>query len=200
MGLLLLGSVIANAQSTNNVLVLGDSLSAAYGLPPEQGWVAALQKRFAEKDIQFVNASVSGATTAAGLARLPALLQQHKPEWVVLELGANDGLQGKPIPYIRRNLSTLIEQAQGSGSEVLLLGVRLPPNLGQRYTEPFFEMYAELAAKYQLAYVPFILEGVAGDERLMQDDGLHPNAEGQKVMARHLGQSLERFLSVEASR
>lgn len=194
MGLLLFGSVIVNAQSTSTVLVLGDSLSAAYGLSPEQGWVAAMQNRFAEEDIKFVNASISGATTAAGLSRLPALLQRHNPQWLVLELGANDGLQGKPIPYIRRNLASLIEQAQAAGSEVMLLGVRLPPNLGKRYTEPFFSVYGDLAQEYQLNYLPFILEGVAGDPRLMQSDGLHPNAEGQKVMSKLLHGPLEQFL------
>lgn len=196
LGLLLLSSAVVDARSSDKVLVLGDSLSAAYGLPPEQGWVAALSRHFADRNIQFVNASVSGATTAAGLERLPKLLQQHNPDWVVLELGANDGLQGKPIKYIERNLTMLIEQSLSAGSHVVLLGVRLPPNLGRRYTEPFFEMYGDLAEKYQLHYVPFILEGVAGNDKLMQGDGLHPNAAGQKVMTDHLLAPFSDFLSV----
>lgn len=199
LGLLLTCSVIVSAESTNKVLVLGDSLSAAYGLPPEHGWVAALSRRFASNQIEFVNASVSGATTAAGLERLPTLLKQHQPDWVVLELGANDGLQGKPIGYIRNNLEALIKQAKAADSRVILLGIRLPPNLGRRYTEPFFEMYATLAKEYQLDYVPFILDGVAGNEQLMQDDGLHPNKKGQEVMANQLGDRFGEFLGTQTS-
>lgn len=195
LGLLMLSSVSARAQSTSTVLVLGDSLSAAYGLSPEQGWVAAMRDRFKDNPFTFENASISGATTAAGLARLPSLMRQYNPKWVVLELGANDGLQGKPLAYIRRNLTALIQQAQAGGAEVMLVGVRLPPNLGHRYTEPFFAMYGELAQAYQLAYVPFLLEGVAGDKRLMQSDGLHPNAEGQQVMVQLMGAALEQFLT-----
>lgn len=196
-GLLLLSSVIVDARSAHKVLVLGDSLSAAYGLPSEQGWVDALARHFADDDIHFVNASISGATTAAGLERLPALLLQHEPEWLVLQLGANDGLQGKPLDYIDRNLTTLIEQASAAGSRVILLGVRLPPNLGRRYTEPFFAMYAGLAQKYQLHYVPFILDGVAGDAKLMQADGLHPNAAGQQVVTAQLLGQFGEFLLAE---
>lgn len=193
-GLILYSSVTAKTPSATKVLVMGDSLSAAYGLPPEQGWVAALQQRFSEAGAEFVNASVSGATTAAGLERLPRLLEQHRPHWVFLELGANDGLQGKPLGYIKGNLRALIENAQEAGAKVILVGVRLPPNLGARYTEPFFDMYAELAQEYHLHYIPFVLQGVAGDSRYMQADGLHPNAAGQEIMAEYLGSHLQSFL------
>lgn len=199
LGLLLTCSVNVSAESTSKVLVLGDSLSAAYGLPPEQGWVAALSRRFANSQIELVNASISGATTAAGLERLPMLLKQHQPDWVALQLGANDGLQGKPIGYIQNNLETLITQAQSANSRVILLGIRLPPNLGRRYTEPFFDMYATLAKEYELNYIPFILDGVAGNEQLMQDDGLHPNQEGQKVMADQLGKRFSEFFGIQPS-
>lgn len=194
---MLCGSVAAKAPGATKVLVLGDSLSAAYGLPPEQGWVAALQQRFTDARVEFVNASVSGATTAAGLERLPGLLKQHQPSWMFLQLGANDGLQGKPITYIKNNLRALIVRAQDAGVEVILAGVHLPPNLGARYTEPFFSMYADLAQEYDLHYVPFVLQGVAGDARYMQSDGLHPNAAGQKIMADSLGSQLQSFLFAE---
>lgn len=204
-GLLMSSGIVANVEPVekalaSKVLVLGDSLSAAYGLPPEQGWVAALSRHFAASQIRFINASVSGATTASGLQRLPALLRQHQPDWVVIELGANDGLQGKPIPYIKRNIDALIKQAKAADSRVVLLGVRLPPNLGRRYTDPFFGIYETLADKHQLHYVPFILEGVAGNGDLMQDDGLHPNVQGQKVMAKMLTDQFSAFFGAQHAR
>ncbi len=176
---LISSSVLA---SNRTVLVLGDSLSAAYNLPEEEGWVALLAQRLASEDISVVNASVSGATTAAGLQLLPELLQSHRPELLVLELGANDGLQGKPLVYIRRNLQRLIQSAQAQGVEVVLVGIRIPPNYGAAYTEPFFEQYAELAEQFELALVPFLLEGVAGNPELMMSDRLHPVAKAQPVL------------------
>ncbi len=172
---------VLDGSGPKKVLVLGDSLSAAYKLPAERGWVYLLQQRLRDQGAatQVVNASVSGATTAAGLQILPGALATHSPDVVLIELGANDGLQGKPVPYIRKNLQQLITLAQATGAKVVLLGVRLPPNFGARYTEPFFAQYAALAVQNNLTLVPFILKGVAGQSGLMMEDGLHPNAEGQ---------------------
>ena len=179
------------------ILVVGDSLSAAYNLAEEQGWVALLAQRMASKRLPYkvVNASVGGATTAAALQRFPVLVEEYKPATVILQIGANDGLQGKPVPYITANIERLITQAQGSGAEVLLIGVQLPPNFGERYTQPFFQQYRILAEKYQLAYVPFLLEGVAGRSDLMQKDGLHPTAEAQPIILDVVWPSLQGMLS-----
>lgn len=166
--------------------MLGDSLSAAYNIPREAGWVNLLREKIQAilPDATVINASVSGATTAAGLQVLPGHLRHYQPSLVILELGANDGLQGKPVPYITANLKRLIELSQQAGAEVILVGVRLPPNYGAGYTEPFFNQYAKLSEAYQLGYVPFILEGVAGRDEVMQEDGLHPEAKAQpRVLA-----------------
>ena len=177
---------VALAETT--ILVLGDSLSAAYKLPEEKGWVNLLHQELTQKKyaINLVNASISGITTVAGLQILPNALETHKPDIVILELGANDGLQGKPIAYISQNLSQLIEMAKSSGAEVLLLGIRLPPNFGSKYTEPFFQQFFDLASKHQVAHVPFLLEGVAGNPELMMSDGLHSSAAGQVVVLRNV--------------
>jgi len=163
------------------ILVLGDSISAAYYIPQESGWVNLMRQRFSKLNwpVKVINASISGATSAAGLQTLPPLLKQERPHMVVLELGGNDGLQGKPVSLISKNLRSLIEQSKSAGAEVLLLGMRLPPNLGARYTEPFHLQYSQLANNYQLQLVPFLLEGVAQNPELMQADGIHPTAEAQ---------------------
>ncbi len=166
------------------IAVLGDSLSAAYKLSLEQGWVALTKTHFDNMGmkVEFINASVSGITTTTGLQILPNLLEQQKPHILVIELGANDGLQGRPIKMISKNLAQLIQLAQKSGSNVLLLGVHMPPNRGKRYTEPFFEQFGDLADKYQTELVPFFMEGVAGNPEFMLDDGLHPNERGQELI------------------
>lgn len=165
------------------LLVVGDSLSAAYNLAEEQGWVYLLQQRLQQSKYRskytIVNSSVSGATSAAALQRLPALLKQYSPSLVILEIGANDGLQGKPVSHITNNLSRLIEMCLQADARVILTGIQLPPNYGARYTQPFFKQYASLAEKYQLPLVPFLLEGVAGNNMLMQPDRLHPTAAAQ---------------------
>lgn len=178
------------------ILVLGDSLSAAYKLSAEDGWAHLLVQRLADEGLDYsvVNASISGATTNAGLQRLPSLLEKHRPKFVLLELGANDGLQGMPVAGITRNLSSLVEQSQAAGAEVVLLGIQLPPNFGSRYTQPFFEQYANLAKKYQLALLPFLLEGVAGKQELMQKDGLHPTAEAQPIVLENVWGVLKEVL------
>jgi acyl-CoA thioesterase-1 len=181
IGLLLIGLQGAVAAQSRTILVLGDSLSAAHGLRTEQGWVALLQKRLQAQGYEYeaVNASASGETTSGGLARLPRALELHKPAIVVLELGANDGLRGLPLATTRDNLAGMIQLAEAADAKVLLIGIRLPPNYGQRYGNEFAGMYQSLAARFHLAWVPFLLEGVALDTRLMQEDGLHPSAEGE---------------------
>lgn len=178
------------------MLILGDSLSAAYGIEQEQGWVERIRTHWqtAKPDVRIVNASVSGATTAAGLNRLPDLLHRHDPRWLVIELGGNDGLQGKQINYIKRNLKQMIELAQQRNVEVFLVGMRLPPNLGKRYVEPFFAQYEELARSESTGYLPFLLDGVAGVDGHMQEDGVHPTAEGQKVMFKNIAPLLEQWV------
>ena len=160
--------------------MLGDSLSAAYGLPEEAGWVALLAGRLPADRV--INASVSGETTAGGLARLPALLQRWRPDWVLLELGGNDGLRGLPPGHSRDNLARMIERSRAAGARVLLIGIRLPPNYGQAYVRAFERIYPELARTHGVPLVPFLLDGVATRPELMQPDGIHPRAEAQPVM------------------
>jgi acyl-CoA thioesterase-1 len=166
------------------LLVLGDSLSAAYGLPLDQGWVSLLQRRIAERGLahRVVNAAISGDTVAGGLSRLPALLAEHQPAILVIELGANDGLRGFPPSKIEDDLVTLVEQAQTKGAQVLLIGVRLPPNYGPAYTERFQRLFATVSERTGVALVPRLLEGVADDLALMQADGLHPTVEAQPLI------------------
>ena len=166
------------------VLVLGDSLSAEYGLTRGSGWVALLDKKLkAEKiDAAIVNASISGETTSGGRSRLPALLSQHRPDVVVIELGANDGLRGQPVAAAAANLKTMIEASQKIKARVLLVGMRMPPNYGRAYTESFFGMYASLAKQYGSPLVPFMFEGIADKPKLFQADRLHPNADAQPII------------------
>lgn len=160
------------------ILVMGDSLSAAYGLSADQGWVALLRRRLAARgyDYTVVNASISGETTAGGVTRLPQALRQHKPAIVILELGANDGLRGLPITLMKQNLGRMISLSRDSGARVLLVGILLPPNYGPRYTQEFSAVYPALARTYRIPLVPFLLEGVAQDRNKLQADGLHPRA------------------------
>jgi len=169
------------AASDRTILVFGDSLSAAHGLRPEQGWVALLDKRLREQGYGYnvVNASVSGETTSGGLQRLPRALELNKPQIVVLELGANDALRGLPLSEAKDNLSKMVDLGEKAGARVLLVGMRIPPNYGPRYTADFVQMYSDLTARYHLAFVPFLLESVALDSSKMQEDGLHPNAQGE---------------------
>jgi len=181
MGLVLIGLQGAVAARARTILVFGDSLSAAYNLRAEQGWVALLQERLRAQGYGYVtvNASISGETTSGGLQRLPRALGLHRPAIVILELGANDGLRGLPLGTVRANLKRMIQLAEGAGAKVLLLGIRLPPNYGPRYGDGFANMYGELAAQFRLPLVPFLLQRVALNPELMQSDGLHPNAEGE---------------------
>lgn len=163
------------------ILVLGDSLSAAYGIPVEQGWVGLLQGRLVERGFphRVVNASISGDTTGSGLSRLPAALEQHRPAVVILELGANDGLRGQSPMAMGANLARMIELSRKAGARVLLAEMRIPPNYGPLYAQKFQATFGELAKRYDIPLIPFLLDGVAGNPGLIQDDGLHPRAEGQ---------------------
>ncbi len=176
-----MGVAAAGAPNERVLLVFGDSLSAAYGLRTDEGWVPQLQKRLSQQGYGYrvVNASSSGETTAGGRARLARALDTHDPDLVILELGANDGLRGLPVPTARENLAAMIRAAQQRNAKVLLVGILMPPNYGARYAESFSGMYPQLAAEFKVPLVPFLLEGVALDQNLMQADGMHPNAAGQ---------------------
>ena len=180
LGLMVLCGSAARAESPV-ILVLGDSLSAGYGIPVEKGWVSLLQRRLVERGFPYrvVNASISGDTTSGGLSRLPAALELHRPAIVVLELGANDGLRGQPPMAMSRNLSRMIERSQQAGARVLLAEMRIPPNYGPLYAQKFQATFGELAQHYAIPLIPFLLDGVAGNPALLQDDGLHPRAEAQ---------------------
>ena len=182
------------------VLVVGDSISAAYGLQTENGepgWVQLLQERLGPEH-RVVNASISGDTTGGGLARLPKTLDVHKPDIVIIELGGNDGLRGYPIDAIRANLLAMTESVLAAGAKPLLAGMQMTPNLGPRYTQAFEALYAEIARDTGAALVPFLLEGVATPERfdeLMQRDGIHPNAEAQVLLLDNVWPALQPFLA-----
>ena len=180
LGLMVLFGSAARAESPV-ILVLGDSLSAGYGIPVEKGWVSLLQRRLVERGFPYrvVNASISGDTTSGGLSRLPAALELHRPAIVILELGANDGLRGQPPMAMSRNLSQMIERSQQAGARVLLAEMRIPPNYGPLYAQKFQATFGELAQHYAIPLIPFLLDGVAGNPALIQDDGLHPRAEAQ---------------------
>jgi len=173
--------VAAHAAPARSVLVLGDSLSAAHNIPVESGWVNLLYGRLAktEPPWRVVNASISGETSLSGRHHLPALLAKEHPAVVVIELGANDGLRGLPLDALRDNLAAMIDMAHRAGARVLLLGIELPVNYGPQYREGLRAVYAGLAAQKHVALVPFLLDGVALDPSLMQDDGLHPTAAGE---------------------
>jgi acyl-CoA thioesterase-1 len=183
--LLLIGG-FANAADNDELtlLVFGDSLSAAYGIDEEAGWVTLLANKLAAENwpVTVVNGSVSGETTTGGLARLPAMLDSYKPDLVILELGGNDGLRGLPIAIMRENLETMVDLILATNAEVLLAGIQIPPNYGPRYTEPFFAQFGELAAARDLALVPFLIDGIPQQPELMQRDGIHPKAEAQSMI------------------
>ena len=163
------------------MLVLGDSLSAAFHIDPNAGWVTLLAQRLKAQTppVDVVNASISGETSAGGLSRLPALLAQHRPRLVVVELGANDGLRGLPVDEIRKNVEAIIKTSRDAGAKVVVLGIELPLNYGPQYRTALREMYRDAASKFNVPLVPFLLEGVALDPKLMQDDGMHPLAAGE---------------------
>lgn len=177
--------------------MLGDSVSAGYGIKVEEGWVALLQQRLRQQGYGYrvVNASVSGETTTGGLTRLPRALEIHKPAVVILELGGNDGLRGLPLATTRSNLERMIELSRRAGARVVLVGMKIPPNYGPRYTQGFEQIFSDLAHQYRLPLVPFLLDKVALTPGMMQDDGLHPTASGQPVMLDNVWPTLRSVLS-----
>lgn len=208
MGLAALGMAapaLANTSSAGStadhptLLVMGDSLSAAYGLErPEDGWVSLLAARL-DDEAQVVNASISGETSAGGATRLPELLRQHSPDIVLLELGANDGLRGLSPSQMRSNLESMIEKSQASGAQVVLLGIDIPPNYGDAYRSAFTGVFEDLAERHELPLVPFLLEGVALEDALMQDDGLHPTAKAQPMILDNVWPTLAPLLEQAAA-
>ncbi|KAB0549687.1 arylesterase [Pseudomonas argentinensis] len=192
LGLLLIGQM---AQA-GTVLVVGDSISAAFGMDTRQGWVHLLDERMRQEGFehQLVNASISGDTSAGGAARLPALLAEHKPRLVIVELGGNDGLRGLPPGQLQQNLASMIDASRDAGAKVLLLGMRIPPNYGERYTTAFAKVFDDVAADKNVPLVPFLLEGVGGVTSLMQDDGVHPAVAAQPQLLENVWPTLKPLL------
>ncbi|CAM3564276.1 Arylesterase [Halomonas casei] len=175
------------------LLVMGDSLSAAYGIEREEGWVSLLAERLDDK-AQVINASISGETTSGGLQRFTDIIGQRQPDIVLLELGGNDGLRGLAPNQMQANLASMIEQSQEAGAQVLLLGIDIPPNYGQAYRDAFTGVFHSLAEEYDVALVPFLLEDIALDAQLMQSDGIHPTAEAQPIILDNVWPELESLL------
>jgi acyl-CoA thioesterase-1 len=186
----------APAAAQRSVLILGDSLSAAYGISQARGWVALLDARLKRERPDYIvaNASVSGDTTAGGIARLGAALERHRPAVVVLELGGNDGLRGLPVAEMKKNLAAMIEQSKKAGARVLLLGMKIPPNYGPDYADAFEATYGELAKRYQTALVPFLLEDFADKPDFFQPDRIHPTEAAQPLMAERVWKALQPLL------
>ena len=182
--------------ASKTLLVLGDSISAEYGLPRDSGWVSLLQTRLSDDKlpVSVVNASISGETTAGGLTRLPGLLQQHKPAVLIIELGGNDGLRGLSLAATQSNLREMIKSADRIGARVLLLGMRVPPNYGPDYSKRFAAMYQGLARERNVKLVPFLFAGLEDTERFFQQDRIHPNQRAQTVMLENVWPSLRSLL------
>lgn len=197
VSLVLMLLVALPSQAASTILVFGDSLSAAYGLSTQQGWVALMEERLKNEryPYQVVNASISGETTAGGLTRLNQAIAQQKPSIMILELGANDGLRGLPVDAMQQNLTKMLEMAKQNNIQVLLVGMRIPPNYGPQYTQAFHQSYPTLAQQFKVKLVPFLLENVAGNRALNQDDGLHPTAEAQPIILETIWASLKPMLN-----
>lgn len=191
-------SSAASQSTARPLLVLGDSLSAAYGIPVESGWVNLLGERMAKQTTSrnVINASISGETSSGGLARLDALLAEHKPALVLVELGANDALRGLPISEPTRNLGTIIEHSRKAGAKVLLIGIEIPLNYGPQYRDLLRAMYRGLATEFNVPLVPFLLDGVALDQSLMQADGLHPTSAAQPQVLETVWKVLAPMLTI----
>ena len=192
--ILLICSTSAYAQK--NIIVLGDSISAAYGIPTEQGWVSLLQSRLETNHEQYnvINASISGDTTSDGLKRLPSLLERHQASFILIELGGNDGLRGYPLNTIKNNLEALIKQSKKNNITPILLAMRIPPNYGKRYTSGFQKIYQDIAQKSNITLVPFLMNDVATNPELMQKDGIHPTASAQSILLDAVWLTLEPLL------
>lgn len=181
--------------ATTKILVMGDSLSAGYGIDIQQGWVNLLEKELTKNHaVQIINASVSGETSSGGNNRLPALLAEHQPDIVILELGGNDGLRGHPLKLVEKNLQAMVDASKKNNAKVLLAGMQIPPNYGARYSSQFKALYEKLAEKNELELIPFLLEGIGGDATLMQRDGIHPTADAQPIIVNNVLPELEKML------
>jgi acyl-CoA thioesterase-1 len=188
--------ILPGLSQAKTVLVLGDSISAGYGLEKiDYGWVAMLQEKARPLGIEVVNASISGETSAGGLARIDKLLSRHRPAVVILELGANDGLRGLSPKQLEANLSEMVVRSKAAGAKILLLGMKMPPNYGKRYADLFQNVFQRVAEAHDTAFVPFFLEGVGGQDHLMQADGLHPNREAQEILFRLVWDQLKPMLA-----
>ncbi len=181
---MLFAAAAAQAATAPTVLVFGDSLSAGYGIDVDQSWPALLQSRLESQGYEHrvINASISGETTEGGVTRIARALENFSPELVILELGGNDGLRGFPPDRMKTNLQTIIETTKASGAAVIMLGIRIPTNYGPRYTGAFENVYRELADQLSVLWIEFFMEGIALNEELMQDDGIHPNASAQSIL------------------
>ncbi len=187
--------LIITPLQAKNIVVIGDSLSAGYGIDPQKGWVSLLSAKLKDKgQFKIINLSTSGDTTSNGLAKLPHALEQYKPDILIIELGANDGLRGLAITQIKNNLTTMLEKSKKAGAKVLLLGTDLPPNYGPEYLKQFNNTLKDLADHYQVAFVPMFLAGVAGNDQLMQNDGLHPNEKAQSIILNNIWPALTPLL------
>lgn len=185
-----------NLYAAGTLLVLGDSLSAGYRLPAGEAWAAQLGQRWqqAGNGITLINGSISGNTAAQGLARLPALLEQHRPQWVLIELGANDGLRGLPLTQTRTDLQAAIDAVKAAGAKPLLMQIRIPPNYGKRYTDRFSALYPALAQENAVPLIPFYMEAVVTNPQWIQDDGIHPNAAAQPYVTDWMDKTLLPYL------
>lgn len=189
-----------HAQQNDILLLLGDSLGAGYGVQREQSWSYLLNEKFRQKKraVQIVNASISGETTAGGLARLEALLKQEKPRWVMIELGGNDGLRGMDINAMQRNLEAMVQMARQHQAQPILVGIKIPPNYGRKYRERFELAFVEVSQQQNVPFLPFLLDGVGGVDQYMQDDRIHPNAIAQPVIADTVWKFLTPVLTAKA--
>ena len=189
-------ATLPSQDSDSTILVVGDSLSAGYGLPLDKGWVSLLEKRLQENNYSFkvVNASISGDTSHGAKSRLPSLLNTHQPKVVVIEIGGNDGLRGQPVKTMKKNIQEMIEQSQKQGAKVVLLGIQIPFNFGPRYTQMFTETYQELASQFNLAFVPSFMKGVGDKPEFMQGDKIHPNVQGQPILLKNVWPTLDEVL------
>lgn len=175
---------IITEKSQPVILVIGDSLSSGHGIDPDKSWVSLLRHRLKQKSFpyQLVNASISGDTTYNGLRRLPPLLSEYQPAYVIIELGGNDGLRGLSLATMKKNLSEMIDLSQQHQARVLLTGIRIPPNYGKKYTQAFYDIYLTLSRQYRIPLIPFLLDQIGGKSNLMQNDGIHPTQEAQVII------------------
>lgn len=193
---LLAAGAAQGAAVASSIVIVGDSLSAAYGMEISESWPSLLQQRLHENGHAYrvFNSSITGDTTQGGLTRLPRLLERHRPAVVILEMGGNDGLRGLPVEVTRSNLASMIEQSRAAGAKVILAEMRIPPNYGQSYTEKFNDTYQELTAEYGIVLLPFLLQDIALEPGLMQDDGIHPTVAAQPLILDQVWAALEPLL------